>query len=322
MSGANGGDPADTRPLVDVAVGVVIRADGRVLLGQRVAGKPYAGWWEFPGGKLEAGEDAAAALARELDEELGLQVRASCPWVIREFSYPHARVRLFFRRVWDWGGEPQSREGQAFAWLAPDAIDVAPLLPATEPVLAWLRLAPVYAISHGAALGEPAFLAALDRALQGGLRLVQLREKSLAPQAFDALFHQVLQRCRAAGARLLVNSFHDERYWRAADGVHLTGAALAALDRRPQVPLVAASCHGVEDLAQAGRLGLDFVVLGPVLPTASHPGAPALGWHQFLAMTGNTPVPVFALGGLSAADLDCARQAGAHGVAMLGAAWR
>jgi len=130
----------DERPLTEVAVGLVFDHRGRVLLGQRPAGKPYAGWWEFPGGKLEAGESVAAALARELHEELGIRVRSSTPWIVREHSYPHARVRLHFRRVFDWYGEPVAREGQAFGWTRPDAIDREPLLPATVPILAMLAL--------------------------------------------------------------------------------------------------------------------------------------------------------------------------------------
>lgn len=130
----------DERPLTDVAVGLVFDRDGRVLLGQRPAGKPYAGWWEFPGGKLEAGESVADALARELHEELGIRVRSSSPWIVREHSYPHARVRLHFRQVFDWTGEPVAREGQAFGWTRPDAIDREPLLPATVPILGMLAL--------------------------------------------------------------------------------------------------------------------------------------------------------------------------------------
>ena len=99
------------RPVVDVAVGVLIRPDGRFLLASRPEGKPYAHYWEFPGGKLEPGETVAAALARELHEELGVDIAAANPWVVREFEYPHAHVRLHFCRVTNWRGEPHAREG-------------------------------------------------------------------------------------------------------------------------------------------------------------------------------------------------------------------
>jgi 8-oxo-dGTP diphosphatase len=133
---------AVTRPIVEVAVGIVHDGQGRVLFAQRPAGKPYAGWWEFPGGKLEAGETVAQALARELHEELGISVRESCPWVVREFEYEHAHVRLYFRRVFDWSGEAQSRESQTLTWQPPHRIALQPLLPASLPVIRMLCLPP------------------------------------------------------------------------------------------------------------------------------------------------------------------------------------
>ena len=130
--------PATDRPEQPVAVGVVFDPTGRVLLTSRPVGKVYAGWWEFPGGKVEAGETVEAALARELHEELGIEVRASAPW--REFTmdYAHARVRLLVRTVREWGGTPEPREGQELAWQAADAVTVEPLLPGSVPILGWL----------------------------------------------------------------------------------------------------------------------------------------------------------------------------------------
>ncbi|ACC71833.1 NUDIX domain-containing protein [Paraburkholderia phymatum] len=125
------------RPVTEVAVGVLVRPDGRYLLAQRPAGKPYEGYWEFPGGKLEPGESVEAALARELHEELGIDVQSSHRWHVLEHDYPHAYVRLYFCKVTAWGGEPHGREGQAFAWQTLPA-QVSPLLPATIPVLEWL----------------------------------------------------------------------------------------------------------------------------------------------------------------------------------------
>jgi 8-oxo-dGTP diphosphatase len=127
----------DGRPVTEVAVGVLIDADGGFLLAQRPIGKPYEGYWEFPGGKLEPGESVEAALARELDEELGLQVDASHRWRVLEHDYPHAYVRLFFCKVTAWHGDLTGREGQAFVWQH-GAVDVAPLLPAAVPVIEWL----------------------------------------------------------------------------------------------------------------------------------------------------------------------------------------
>lgn len=310
-----------TATAVDVAVGVVVRGDGAVLLGQRPAGKPYAGWWEFPGGKFEPGETPGQALARELHEELGLDDVVSAPWIVREHLYPHARVRLHFRRVTRWHGDPQSRELQSLVWQHPDAIRVAPLLPAAIAPIGWLRLPALYGLSCAAALGAARFVEVLDAALARGLRLVQLREPQLADREFAALFGGVRERCRAHGARLLVSSRHDASYWHAAGGVHLTARDLAALRARPSLPLVAASCHAAGELALAAARGCDFAVLGPVMSTASHPQAEPVGWDGLQTAIAATPVPVYALGGLAAADLERARASGAHGVAMLRAAW-
>lgn len=129
------------RPVTDVAVGVLIErdgsgAEGRFLLTSRPAGKVYAGYWEFPGGKFEPGETVQQALSRELHEELGIVVGAVLPWQQEVFDYPHARVRLHFCKVFDWRGDFEMREGQQMAWQALPVV-VAPVLPGTLPVLRW-----------------------------------------------------------------------------------------------------------------------------------------------------------------------------------------
>ncbi len=126
---------------VEVAVGVLVERDaagreGRFLLTSRPAGKVYAGYWEFPGGKLEAGESVEQALARELREEIGIEIGAAHPWQTLVMDYPHARVRLNFCKVFDWAGEFQMLEGQQMAW-AELPVQVQPVLPGTIPVLQW-----------------------------------------------------------------------------------------------------------------------------------------------------------------------------------------
>ena len=125
------------RTLVDVAVGVLIRPNGDFLLTSRPPGKAYAGYWEFPGGKLEAGETVAQALSRELTEELGITIGAVTPWKVSTVDYPHALVRLNFCKVFNWVGELQMREGQSFTWQRLP-VQVEPILPGTVPVLDWL----------------------------------------------------------------------------------------------------------------------------------------------------------------------------------------
>ncbi len=139
---------------VDVAVGVLIAADGRFLLTSRPAGKVYAGCWEFPGGKVEPGESIEAALKRELQEELGITIAAAVPWQVELMDYPHARVRLHFCKVFAWSGEFEMREGQAMAWQSLP-VTVQPVLPGTVPVLAWLAAERGFAgATHGPGLPD------------------------------------------------------------------------------------------------------------------------------------------------------------------------
>lgn len=133
---APGATPAE-RSAVDVAVGVLFDAEGRFLLTSRPAGKVYAGYWEFPGGKLEAGETVEQALRRELHEELGITIGPAEPWKVELMDYPHARVRLHFCKVRHWSGEPQMRERQSASWECLP-VRVEPVLPGTVPVLRWL----------------------------------------------------------------------------------------------------------------------------------------------------------------------------------------
>lgn len=132
--------PTAPRKVTRVAVGVLVRDDGAVLLADRPVGKPYAGYWEFPGGKIEPDEQVAAALERELHEELGIEIGPSAPWVTFEHDYPHAYVRLYFRRVRRWNGEPHAREGQRLQFAHPAGKLPQPLLPAAVPAMRWLRL--------------------------------------------------------------------------------------------------------------------------------------------------------------------------------------
>lgn len=305
---------------VEVAAAVIERPDGSFLMASRPEGKVYAGWWEFPGGKVESGESARQAMERELSEELGIETIEAWPWLNRAYIYPHAHVMLRFFRVTRWRGEPHPHEGQRLAWTRADAPDVAPILPANGPILKGLSVPLEYAISDMAKLGEAEFLRRLDVRLEQGLKLVQLREKQLSAEAFRTLAEEVARRCHSAGARLMLNGQEDLAREIGA-GSHLSGSRLMAARVRPDLEWVGASCHDPAELARAAELELDFVVLSPVLPTASHPGAETLGWARFADWLKDYPVPVFALGGLGADDLALARQYGAHGIALKSQAW-
>ncbi len=316
-------EPSD-RPIIDVAVGVILRADGTVLLGDRPEGKPWAGWWELPGGKLEPDETVLEALSRELQEELGLIPTEATPWVTYVHHYPSSTVRLHFCRVTRWDGHPKSLESQQLKWVTPiEALALPDLLPATYPPLRWLQLPDGYLISGvDSAKTWPSFLTRLEKALHGGLRLMQWREPAWQAsgdkQALQSAFESVLQRCHANGAKLLVNSIHPQDWWLMADGVHLRTQDAHALGVRPETlkdKLLAVSTHNAAELELARTLQADFAVLGPVLSTESHPGEPALGWAEFESLNQRAGLPVYALGGQTPTTLNIAQKHGAHGVA-------
>lgn len=297
--------------IVEVAAAVIQRPDGAFLLAQRPAGKVYAGYWEFPGGKVEPGEQAAAALARELHEELGIEVHTAYPWLTRVFTYSHATVRLNFFRVTRWHGEPHPKEDQAIAWQEPGTAMAQPMLPANAPVLASLALPSEYAITDAATLGTAVMLDKLQQRLEQGLKLVQVREPALRER--ELFTQQVVGRAHRFGCKVLVKEPFPQ-----ADGIHYTAAQLMDLAARPKGSLAAASCHTREELERAMQLELDFAVLGPVKEKR---GSAPLGWERFRRIAQHASIPVYAIGGLTRADLEDAWRHGAHGVAMIRGAW-
>lgn len=317
----SGEDSRSGNPLW-VAAAVILKSDGQFLLAQRPAGKPYAGYWEFPGGKIKAHESSEQALRRELEEELGIHAEQIYPWLTRTYCYPHATVRLCFHRVMRWSGEPHGRENQQLSWQSADHVAVAPLLPANGPVLRALSLPPIYAISNVAELGRQIFMQRLEQRLQNGLRLIQVREKHMPRDELENFAAAVISAARRYQAKVLLNSDIRLAQELGADGVHLTSKQLMALERRPQVEWCGASCHDREQLQRAAVLEADFAALAPVMPTLSHPGAPGMGWDAFAKLVEGYSLPVYALGGMREKHLSTVWANGAHGIAMMRGAWQ
>lgn len=306
--------------MTQVAAGVLINPiTQEFLLASRPEGKVYAGYWEFPGGKIEQGETAYQALVRELEEELGIQVQHATPWLTQTFVYPHATVRLAFFKVTQWQGVPQSREGQDFAWHPLGTQNIPMILQANLPLLRALALPAIYAISHASLIGIDPYLAKLETALAQGLRLIQVRDKTLPKPERAALAQAIQDRAAVYQAQVLVNDDLALAQNIGAAGVHYSAATLQQLSTRPSdIALVGASCHDLAELQHAAAFGCDYALLGSVLATPSHPDAQLLGWQgvQTLLQTGLS-LPVYALGGLNYADLAIAEQSGCHGIAML-----
>ena len=297
--------------------GVLRDAAGRVLLAQRPPGDALAGTWEFPGGKREPGEGAAAALARELDEELGIQVEAAEPLLRVPWRYESRAVLLDAWEVARWRGEPRDREGQALRWVGIDGLHAIAMPPADRPIATALRMARGMMVSAEPDDDTGAFLAGIERALERGVRLLQLRARHAGPARLRELATAVQRLAQARGARVLINGEPGLAIELGLDGVHLPASALKPVRPVPPGMLCGASCHDARQLAAALVAGVDYVVLGPVAETASHPGAAPLGWQAAAALIEDYPLPVYLIGGLGPGDLPAARAAGAYGVAAI-----
>ncbi|MDP3088398.1 MAG: Nudix family hydrolase [Methylotenera sp.] len=325
--------------ITEAAVGVIQRNDGMVLLAERPLGKAWAGYWEFPGGKVEEGEIADFALKRELQEELGIIVKSFYPWLTRSFDYPakydalgnleapEKTVKLHFFIVSAWIGEPSGLENQVISWQWPDQLTVSPMLPANTPILRALNLPSVYAVTNLGELGEAIFFKRLNKALDEGLMMIQVREKQLTPADLRLFMVRVMNMAAPYQAKVMVNStshysdlnlVHDLN----VPGIHFTSQDLMRLQVKPDHMWCGASCHNGQELAKAESLGLDYVTLSPVKTTLSHTDAVPLGWERFSDLIRGYSLPVYALGGMQMADLNTARLHGAHGVAMLRDFWR
>ena len=308
--------------VVEVAAAILLREiDGNTefLLAQRPRGKVYSGYWEFPGGKVEPGESLRQALLRELQEELGIKIDRAWPWLSCEFTYPHARVRLKFFRVTSWHGEILPIEHSGFVWMKiGDSAPVSPVLPANGPILRALELAATYALTNATENGIDNELARLDRAINNGLRLIQIRDKALPDVDRRNFATSVMQLARRFNDTIvLVNDDESLASEIGAHGLHISSDRLSQISQRPPFEWVAASCHNAAELSLATALNLDIAVLSPVLPTASHTQTQSIGWERFANLIERSSLPIFALGGMKPEMLELARQKGAHGLAMM-----
>ena len=308
--------------VVHVAVGVVRNPQGDILIARRPSHVHQGGLWEFPGGKVEAGESLQLALQRELHEELDIDVAQCRPLIRIPHRYPDKQVLLDVWLVEAFDGVPHGKENQPIEWRSPSELWDLAFPTANHPIIQAVNLPERYLIT-GSFTDELDFLHKLDVALKRGVRLVQLRVKSMKDDAFIALAKTACEVCHEYGARLLLNASPTVVEQVGADGVHLTSERLMALSSRPLGlnKLVAASVHNQEQLEQAERLNVDFSVISPVLPTPSHPDARLLGWHGFQQLTELAAHPVYALGGMQASHLSKVWQHGGQGIAAIRGLW-
>lgn len=314
--------------IVHVAVAVIINKNDEACISLRSQEVHQGGLWEFPGGKVEQGESVDAALVREIKEELNLVINHSRPLIKITHSYPDKKVCLHVRKILSFNGHATGAEGQQVRWVPIDQLSAFDFPEANTAIVKALQLPDKYLIT-GKFIDADDLIKKLADALRNNIKLVQLRLKSEDIKNLTdvpALLHKIALLCLQAKAKLMLNipgdslnaiNFSEVTF----DGIHADSRTLMSLSSRPQSHLFSASCHNKEQLLKAEQLKADFVVLSPVQKTASHPDVQPIGWQAFAAMVENVSLPVYALGGVSADDLESAWLHGGQGVAAISAFW-
>ena len=311
--------------LIHVAAAALVNDSGDVLVSQRKQGTHLGGCWEFPGGKLEPGESFDAALHRELKEELDIVPLSARPLIRTRYDYPEKSVLLDVWKIDAYSGQVKGVEGQRIKWQAIETLDQRDFPPADVPIINALLLPERYLIT-GDFNGSEDFASRLTSALDAGIELVQLRLThnwlQVHTRAHATEIMSLCSRlCKQGGARLMLN-IAEPTMITAADGLHLNSRRLLQTQARPDYDLVSASCHNREQLEHAQFVGVDFAVLSPVKKTASHADARPLGWKNFHQLVDDINIPVYALGGLVAGDMERAWRCGAQGIAAISAYWK
>ena len=342
-----------TKKTIHVVAAVICDENGNVLIAKRPKDVHQGGLWEFPGGKVESGEQAAQALVRELQEELAITATEYRPLIQIHHDYPDKSVFLDVWKVTQFVGEPIGSGGlgaekQPVQWVPSVELHHWAFPAANAAIVKAAQLPSDYVITHdvsdAARAGEEesdsegnsggnssdkiaVFLHGVEAVLIRGYQLIQLRTKSLDKNQQQAVTSQVLSLCQQFNAVLMINSdldFTSDSALISADisnvGLHLTGRAMNECNEKPiGYRFVAASCHSATDIRQAELLGLDFVTLSPVSQTTSHPGAKELGWPIFADIVKGACIPVYALGGMTEECRGKAIDSGAQGIASISA---
>jgi 8-oxo-dGTP diphosphatase len=309
---------------IHVVAGIIRDDSGRVLVAQRPAGKHLAGFWEFPGGKSDPGEQPFDALRRELAEEIGIVVDAARPLISVPWSYPEKRIVLDAWIVDAYTGVVHAREDQPLRWVEYDELERLSLPPADMPIVNALQLPDRYLITPTLAPGaRRTLLEGIERACRAGIRLIQLRQPEWTASEIALAAADARAICATHRVDLLLNGDIEIAERCVLDGIHLPARSAARFEARPidTDRWLGVSCHDRAELEHALRIGADFVTLAPVSTTPSHPDATPLGWARFAELVAAAAMPVYALGGLGPNDVAPARAYGAQGVAAIRGFW-
>lgn len=317
----------DRKPLHVVAAALEDSA-GRILVTQRPAGKRQAGRWEFPGGKVEPGEAVMDALARELREELSVELGQSEPLIQLHHDYADFSVFLDVHSVKSWTGDIAAMESQAMQWCFPGELHDVDILEADLPIIHALQLPPAICITPNIE-DRTGWWDELDATLEAASRastrrFLQLRQPRVSEEEYLELARKVLPLAKSRGVEVILNGAPELiDVLPEAAGLHLPSRFLHEYVRSEVGGRgwLSAAVHNSNDLNSALRLGVDYLLISPVKETGSHPGAAPLGWKKFDDLARAAGIPAYALGGMHPDDLKEARQHGAQGVAGIGNFW-
>ncbi|MBU2707309.1 Nudix family hydrolase [Zooshikella marina] len=312
---------------VHVAVAVIVNASGEVLIAKRASHQHQGDKWEFPGGKVEAGEDVTKALIRECQEELNIIVKPSRRLIVIKHDYGDKSVMLDVWYVNHLSGEPVGLEGQPIQWVAKEALWSYTFPAANKPIIRAIQLPSEYVIT-GDFTDQNELFSEVKRLIGEGYCLIQFRAPQLSEQNYLAIASELLVFCEAAGCQLILKGSPQSIYQLGGNGLHLTAQQLKQVSMADIEPfkqsgyLLAASCHNEEELKRAEILGVDLVTLSPVTHTPSHPDVIPLSKDECEMLTLQATMPVFWLGGMTQEQLSLAWSRGAQGIASIRAYWQ
>lgn len=304
---------------IRVAAVVLRNTDQQILIQERPKGKIASGRWEFPGGKIEDGESPETAARRELKEELGVEIGACQPLIEIPWQYPSRKVRLYVFVCDHWCGQPQSLESQKFQWVSQSSLARYDLLPANRGIVNALRLPPTLAISPSPS--DDWLTRVTGMAMQNSVSCIRLRAAGFAATEYQSLVSKFIETEESHAVSILVDDPTMLSLSKKIVGCHLSAEQLEDCSQRPveQEYLFGGSCHSLDELLSLAQLGGDYALLSPVKRTESHPGQIGMGWAEFEKQVLECPIPVYALGGMTVADIPTAHSHGAIGVAGISA---
>jgi 8-oxo-dGTP diphosphatase len=301
------------KKVISIVIGIIKNNGGEIFITRRHNDLHQGGLWEFAGGKVENGETLQTTLARELKEEIDITVVSAKPLICLQHDYSDRIVKLHVFEITEYAGIPQSLLGQESVWVKIADLNNYEFPAANRAMLNALKLPNYYAILNDDS-GD--LILKLQHLLSQNIKLIQARLKNVTESQVREFLDVALSLCQKNEAILLINSAVKKAFEMPSNGVHLTSFDLLNLEKRPEnLTWLSASCHNLEELKHAEKMGVDFVVLAPVLKTKTHPETEPLGWNTFSEFVLEANLPVYALGGLQKSDLDTAKNLGAQGIA-------